>query len=287
MGSVKHWVLASRPKTLTGAMAPVLVGGALTWHDLHQLDWTAFVLCLLFAVVMQIDANLVNDYFDYRKGTDREDRLGPERACAQGWITPRAMMRGIIVVSILASLVGIPLILWGGWWMIGIGTLCLLFCFLYTTHLSYMGWGDVLVVLFFGIVPVGFTYYLQSGTWTWQLTLLALAQGLVTDNLLMVNNYRDYHQDAQSGKKTLVVRFGERFGRQAYAFMGFIGAILVVFAAKGDPYCSFILIYLYLHQGTYMKLRSLQGREQNKVLGQTARNILIFALITSWILIRT
>ncbi len=160
----KAWFLAARPKTLTGAATPVMMAGAMAVRDVenHADMLLPFCLCLLFAFLMQIDSNLINDYFDFRKGTDREDRLGPERACAQGWVTPGAMMFAIGITTVLAGLVGLPLIYWGGWNLIMVGLLCMMFCFLYTTHLSYFGFGDLLVLVFFGIVPVCCTYYILT-----------------------------------------------------------------------------------------------------------------------------
>ena len=129
--SWKAWLLAARPKTLTGAAVPVFIGCGLAYAD-QQLQLIPAFICLLFAFLMQIDANLINDYFDFKKGTDREDRLGPERACAQGWITLDAMKKGIILTSITACLIGSVLLLYAGWEIIPVGLLCVLFAFLYT-----------------------------------------------------------------------------------------------------------------------------------------------------------
>ena len=166
--SPRAWLLAARPKTLSAAAVPVMVGSALAAADLGaDFQVLPCVLCFLFAFIMQIDANFINDYFDFRKGSDRTDRLGPERACAQGWITPRAMQGGIVVTTLLACVAGLPLLWIGGWELLLVGAVCVLFAFLYTLGLSYRGWGDVLVLVFFGWVPVCFTYYLQTGVWTW------------------------------------------------------------------------------------------------------------------------
>ena len=171
--SLKAWVLAARPKTLTGAAVPVMIGLALAWADMREyFSWTAAVLCLLFAEVMQVDANFINDFFDYANGNDdAARRLGPLRACTQGWVSIDAMKRAIALTTVLACLVGLPLIYFGGLEMIVVGVVCVVFCFLYTTHLSYMGLGDLLVLLFFGIVPVCITYYVQLHTVTWQVFL--------------------------------------------------------------------------------------------------------------------
>lgn len=285
VNSAKAWFYASRPKTLTGAMAPVIVGGAMAWFQNNSLSVVTFVLCLLFAIIMQIDANIINDYFDWKKGTDREDRLGPERACAQGWITPSAMKIAIVITTIIACAVGLPLALTGGWWLIGIGLICVIFSFLYTTYMSYHGLGDILVILFFGLIPVGFTYYVQTHEWNIYIILFALAQGLVTDNLLIVNNYRDYYQDMISGKKTIIVRFGKAFGLWAYLFLGIIACALSVttlILMKGEIWQTTLLLpYILLHTIAFMKMRKLKGRELNKVLGETARNIFLFALLLS------
>ena len=198
VNSLKAWILAARPKTLTGAAVPVMMGLSLAWVDtrLTGIDFNgiAAALCLLFAFIMQIDANFINDYFDYKKGTDDETRLGPRRACAQGWVTTAAMRRAIGMTTALACLTGLPLVAFGGLEMVVVGLLCVVFCFLYTTHLSYLGLGDLLVLVFFGLVPVCCTYFLQTHTVTKEVVESSLACGMVIDTLLIVNNYRDGHR---------------------------------------------------------------------------------------------
>ena len=135
--SWKAWLLAARPKTLTGAAVPVMIGLSLAWTHVDEYQWLPAILCLLFAFIMQIDANFVNDYFDFLKGNDDETRLGPKRACAMGWVDAKVMRRAIIIVTVLACVVGLPLVLYGGLEMVLIGALCVLFCFLYT-HISVM-----------------------------------------------------------------------------------------------------------------------------------------------------
>ena len=158
------------------------------------------ILCFLFAFLMQIDSNFINDYFDCLKGNDdRATRLGPKRACSEGWITLPAMRIGLVITSLLASLVGIPLIFFGGWEMILVGAACVLFAFLYTTYFSYLGLGDVLVLVFFGIVPVVFTTYVilpdHSQALCFDVIMSGVICGLVIDTLLVVNNYRDREND--------------------------------------------------------------------------------------------
>ncbi|MBQ8443149.1 MAG: 1,4-dihydroxy-2-naphthoate octaprenyltransferase, partial [Bacteroides sp.] len=202
--SIKAWILAARPKTLAAAATPVLLGCSLAYTD-GVFQWIPAILCFLFAFSMQIDANFINDYYDYLKGSDREDRLGPERACAQGWITLSAMKKGMIFTTLLSCVWGLLLLQYCGLEMIPVGMLCVLFAFLYTAGpypLAYHGWGDVLVIVFFGFVPVGCTYYTMAHDWTWNVTIACAACGLVSDLLLMLNNYRDREQDKISGKRT-------------------------------------------------------------------------------------
>ena len=173
--------------------------------------------------MMQIDANLINDYFDCVNGVDGEERLGPKRACAQGWVTLPAMRRAIAITTILALLMAFPTVWWGGWPLVIIGLLCALFAFLYTTCLARLGLGDILVLVFFGIIPVCVTYYIQLHEVPTCVWVLSVAMGLVTDNLLIVNNYRDRDTDAQVGKNTLVISIGARATEWLYLLLGIIG----------------------------------------------------------------
>ena len=280
--NLKYWILAARPKTLTAALIPVCTATALAFAQGHG-RWVPAVVCMLFAALMQIAANFINDLFDFKKGTDREDRLGPERACAQGWITPQAMKRGIVVMLVLACAVGCCLLPYGGWMLVGIGAVCVVFAFLYTTLLSYMGCGDVLVWVFFGLVPVCGTYYVQAQTLTPAVWWLAAACGLVTDTLLVLNNYRDREQDLASGKRTLIVALGERFGSMFYLLQGVAGYVCVAMLADYGHLWTIALPALYLipHTLTWRTMiRIKYGRELNRVLGLTSRNMLIFAVLT-------
>lgn len=295
--SIYAWLLAARPKTLTGALIPVLIGSALAYAD-GGFNTTAALLCALFACGMQIAANFINDLFDYLKGSDREDRLGPERACAQGWITPSAMKIGIGTAVVLSCIVGLAMLFivrgnlpHGGWELVLVGLLCVIFAFLYTTILSYRGWGDLLVLVFFGFIPVGGTYYVQACTLTMDVVIGSLISGLVIDTLLVVNNYRDREQDALSGKRTLIVRFGEPFGRYLYLGLGIAGVLLCLWfihSGKLEP-LAFIwapCVYLYLHVLTWRKMVAIRsGKKLNSILGETSRNMLFMGLLLTVALI--
>lgn len=288
--SAKAWMLAARPKTLSGAAVPVMIGLALAYSDAAgsglAFDWTAAAQCFLFAMIMQIDANFINDYFDFIKGTDdTEKRLGPRRACAQGWVKPRSMRYAIALTTIAACVAGLPLIFYGGVEMILVGAVCVVFCFLYTTYLSYVGLGDVLVLVFFGLVPVCITYYIQLHTCTWEVLAASVSCGLVIDCLLLVNNYRDRDTDREAGKNTLVVRLGAHCGRMLYLSSGLTACLLgAVSAFAGHPlaFALPLLAYLPLHVLTYRRIvRINKGKALNACLGETARNILVYGIAVS------
>ena len=289
--SAKAWLLAARPKTLSGAAVPVMIGvslaytDALAFYEEGTFSWTAAILCLLFAFVMQIDANFINDFFDFANGTDDvETRLGPRRACAQGWVKLDAMKKAIAATTCIACVIGLPLAYFGGLEMILVGILCVVFAFLYTTFFSYKGLGDLLVLVFFGIVPVCCTYYVQLHTVTWQVFLASLACGLVIDALLIVNNFRDRDNDREAGKNTIIVKLGAEAGLQLYLAVG-IGAVILggTFWMNGHVLAFlFPLLYLLMHIFTYLRIKRIyQGKALNQCLGETARNIFIYGLCVS------
>jgi 1,4-dihydroxy-2-naphthoate octaprenyltransferase len=282
--SLKAWILASRPKTLTAALVPVIMACALAYHA-GCFRWFPAVVCMVFAALMQIASNLINDLYDYLKGSDRrEDRLGPRRAVTEGWITVRAMRIGIIAVIVPACVAGCLLVGQAGLWLVVVGALCVVFAFLYTTVLSYLGLGDVLVMVFFGLVPVCATYYIMAGALPAEVVLCSLASGIVTDTLLTLNNYRDRDADRRSGKRTLIVTFGERFGLVFYLLLGVVSCLLALsllfFGMKAAALLP--LLYLLPHIRTWLRMKAIRsGRALNRILGLTSRNILIFSLLLS------
>lgn len=290
--SLHAWWLAFRPKTLTGAAAPVIMALSASYGIYGQIDWIPALLCMFFALLMQTDANLINDYYDCIHKIDTEERLGPERACSQGWITLPAMRLGIGITTAIACLCGLPLIAWGGWECILVGVACVVFCFLYTTLFSRVAMGDLLVLMFFGIIPVSYTFFFQSqhasildipaSIW-----LLAIAQGLVTDCLLLVNNFRDRDTDASVGKSTLVNIIGERSALILYGAIGIISVILALCAvslstAHHSPFVLLPALFLPIHLRNLNQLRIINhGKALNRVLGMTAMSIFIFAILVS------
>lgn len=282
--SLKAWILAARPKTLTGAAAPVLISGAIAYNH-NTFKIIPFILCLCFALLMQIAANFINDLYDYLKGSDREDRLGPERACSKGWITPNTMRTAIILVLLIALSLGSVLISYGGIKLIIIAFLCILFAYMYTGGpypLAYNGFGDILVLIFFGIIPVCFTYYVMSGEINTIVFLSSVACGLLIDTLLVVNNYRDRTQDKLSNKRTIIVRLGEQFGRYLYLILGIISPLIFsIFIFYNYTFGALLpLLYIIPHIITWRKMCKIkEGKALNSILADTSRNMLIMSIL--------
>lgn len=228
--SLSAWILAIRPYSLGNSVILILIGSALAFTDGGFRPVVA-LLCLVFAVTMQCTANLVNDLCDFLKGADRPDRLGPDRAFAKGYITLRAMKSGIAAFTLAACAAGAGLLALSGWnwWLLLVGASCIVFAYFYTAGpwpLAYHGMGDIAVILFFGLIPVGFTYYLQCGGWSGETAVVGLACGMVIDTMLMINNFRDREEDRRCNKRTIVVCLGAAAGRWGYLVLG-TGAILL------------------------------------------------------------
>ena len=270
------WVEAARPRTLPASVSPVLLGCALAYYD-GMFDITPAVLCLLVALFAQIASNFANDYFDFKKGADREDRLGPERAVAQGWIT-RHVGTGLLVRFVVD--------LFADWRLIWVGlaiAICVLAYSAGPFPLAYNGLGDVCVLLFYGVIPVCFTYYIQTLSFSLLSFLLSVALGLLSVNILVVNNYRDYLQDKAARKRTTIVLFGRRFGRVFYILNECVAFLLVLPLVLDAPWWILFLfgILFALCFYTTRELLTLEGRALNRTLGHTARNVFLFAAVLS------
>lgn len=280
---VRAWWLAARPKTLAGAAVPVAVAVAAAAHD-GILQPVPALCCLLFAGLMQIDANLINDLYDFLKGADTRERKGPPRACSRGWISPRNMRRGILAVSFLAACTGLPLLHFGGPAMLAVGSASLLGAWCYTAGprpLAYAGWGDAMVLVFFGWVPVLCTYFVMQRTLPPGLWLLGAGCGLAIEPLLLINNLRDLEEDRRNGKRTLVVRLGARAGRLLHLASGTAAALLplLLWPACG-PTILLVLFFLPLHLGVWRQTdRVSDPQTAGLLLEQTARNILVYGIL--------
>lgn len=235
MANIQIWFEATRPKTLPAALCPVMVGSSMAYHD-GLFNWIPSLICLSFALLIQIGTNFANDYLDGVKGTDTEARIGPLRAVASGSVQPLAMRRAALIVLALAFILGLSLIFYGGWWMLLVGASSVICAWLYTGGpypLAYNGLGDLFVILFFGLIAVACTYFVQALQITVDAFLLGLASGLVINNILVVNNYRDLEEDILASKRTLVVMMGRRFAQLQYLGSTVLAAtILLVLAWK-------------------------------------------------------
>lgn len=282
----RSWVEAARLRTLPAAVIPVLAGTAVA--AAHQAANPAkAVVCLLFALLVQIGTNFANDYYDFLKGADTPQRVGPRRAVAAGLIPPPTMRRAMGLVFGAAFLLGLLLVREGGWFLLPIGIVSILCGFAYTGGpfpIGYHGLGDVFVFIFFGLVAVDATCYVQTGRVLPDATACAAAIGLLAANILVANNYRDAATDAAAGKKTLVVRFGKRFAVWQYALSA-TGALLCPPALMLLGYRWPVLLPVLLAPWAAGLTRRLAGSrepaEQIALLGATARFLAAFGVLLS------
>lgn len=235
------WLLAARVRTLPAAVAPVLVGTALAGNH-GDVDWLAFASALLGALFIQVGTNLSNDYSDARRGADTEDRLGPVRVTAGGLVPPRQVLIATYVSFALAVLCGVYLIAVAGWELLAIGAASIVAGVLYTggpRPYGYEGLGEVFVFLFFGVVAVSGSYYVQVQELPWEVFALAVPVGLIAAATLVVNNVRDVDTDRRAGKRTLAVRLGRDRARLLYAAL-LAGAYLSLGAVVAGL-CAWVL----------------------------------------------
>lgn len=286
------WTAAARPKTLGAAVAPVLMGTAMAWEagGFHAL---AAVCALLGALLIQIGTNFSNDYADFLKGSDTGARKGPMRVTQAGLVAPATMKRATVLVFALAFVVGLYLIWRGGWPILVIGVLSILSGVFYTVgrySLADLGLADVFVLVFFGPVAVGGTYYVQALEINAVVLAVGLAPGLLATAILLVNNIRDVEEDRQAGKKTLVVRLGKRFGIGLYSFCVVVAVLipLWLFLITGQhPWAiAVMLVVLFALPILHELLIEPDPMALNPLLGATGRLLLIYSVLFSigWII---
>lgn len=286
MPPVRHWLEAARPKTLPAAVIPVLTGTALAAGH-GSADYGSAGVCLAFALLVQIGTNFANDYFDFVQGADTAARVGPRRAVAAGLISPRTMLVATGLVLLLAFGVGLLLIRAGGWVLLPIGLVSIICAIAYTGGpfpLGYNGLGDVFVFVFFGLVAVGATFYVQTGYVTADATLCAAAIGLLAANILVANNYRDAETDARAGKKTLVVRFGRRFAVWQFGLSVLLASLCPAGLLVLGYGPAVLLPLILLPSGsrlTHRLARSTEPSEQIAILGDTAKFLAAWGLLMS------
>lgn len=281
----RKWIEAMRLRTLPVSIAGVLAGcGCALWQGKFSIIPAA--ICLLFALTAQIASNFGNEYYDFKNGVDRKGREGFRRGVTEGDITPQAMKRATFTMLGTAAALGCTLLFFGGLWLLPTGCAILLFALAYSTGpypLSHHGLGDVTVVIFFGVVPVTLTCYLQTGEWSELPALLgtSAATGLLAANVLIVNNYRDKDDDEAVGKRTTVVIFGRRTMGNVYLLSG-VTAMVIMFPlwAKLPLWALAVpVLYLAQHIATWRKLIHSRGTALNPLLGRTAMNLLLFTLL--------
>jgi 1,4-dihydroxy-2-naphthoate octaprenyltransferase len=283
-GSLRAWVLAARPATLTAALAPVAVGTACALAE-GALRAGPGLAAVFGAVLLQIGANFANDVYDFEKGADTAERLGPTRAVQAGLIAPRSVRVGMAVVFGIALLVGVYLTLSAGPAIVVIGLCSIAAAILYTGGpypLGYYGLGDVFVFLFFGLVAVAGTTFVHTHAWSSLSLAAALPMGALSTAILVVNNLRDRETDARVGKRTLAVRLGRRGALAEYVFLFALSYVVpVALFAVGRLGAAVLLPLLTLPLAVVLLRRVMagQGRALNPLLGQTARLLLLFALL--------
>lgn len=227
---MNKWIEGARPKTLIASVSPVFIGGVIALEE-GLFSLLVFVACLLFALCVQIGTNFANDYIDFLKGTDTTERIGPRRLVQGGLVSPETMRKVTLGIFGIAAVIGIYLMMIGGW-QIGILALAaILFGYLYTGGpypLGYIGLGDLFVLIFFGPVATGGVYYLLAGKISSVAILAGFPPGLLSTAILVMNNLRDYETDKRAGKKSLPVRFGMNFGKWEFAFSILIGILIPI-----------------------------------------------------------
>lgn len=281
---VKAWVLAIRPKTLAAGAVPVLVGTALAFGA-GVGQWLPALAALIGALLIQIGTNLTNDYYDFKKGADTAERLGPTRVTQSGLIAPKTVLAAAMATFALAFCVGIYLVTVAGWPIVIIGLLSLLCGYAYTGGpypLGYNGLGDVFVMVFFGFVAVAGTWYVQALTFSWVAVAAGIPVGALATALLVVNNLRDTQTDVKAGKRTLVVRFGVAAGRAEYALLllaSFVTPIGLYLAGSASLWVLLPLVTAPLAIGPARLVFRESGAVLNKALGGTARLVFVFGVL--------
>ncbi len=284
-GGAAIWFGAMRPRTLPAAVAPVAVGSALAAHA-GSFQLVPALLCLAFALLVQIGTNFANDYYDFVKGADTAARVGPRRAVAAGLVSPATMRTAMIGVFAASFLAGLGLVAWGGPWLLAVGVASILCGVAYTGGpypLAYHGLGDVFVFIFFGLVAVGGTYFVQAGRLPWDAILAGVPVGLLAANILVVNNYRDAETDAAAGKRTLVVKLGRPAARAQFVGSLAVAFALPVYFAFGRGFGVWVLLPLLAAPLAWSHVRRLQAgktpTELIALLGDTGKLLALYAAL--------
>jgi len=281
------WLLAARPRTLPAAIAPVMLGTALAVAD-KRFAWLAAAAAFSVALLLQIGVNLANDYFDYLRGIDTEDRLGPPRVAQSGLIPARQVKAGMATTLILSLIPGSYLLTVGGWPVLFIGLVCIAAALAYSGGpfpLASNGLGDICVFIFFGLVAVCGTYYVQALRLTPMVWLMGAVEGLLITAILVVNNLRDIQTDRRSGKRTLAVIIGDRGSRVEYLLLLGGAYAIPIIMWLGDYGSAWVILPLFSLPLALALARfvwkSAGGSLLNRALADTAKLALIYSLLLS------
>jgi 1,4-dihydroxy-2-naphthoate octaprenyltransferase len=282
----RAWLLAARPKTLPAAAVPVLVGAASAVHEGGGFRPLVFAATFASALLIQIGTNFANDYSDFHRGADHDGRLGPVRVTQSGLIGHASVRRGIVAAFGAATLLGCYLAWAGGWPIVAIGALSIIAALAYTGGpwpFGYHGLGDLFVFVFFGVIAVTGTAYLQSGRWSPFALALSVPVGLLVTNILVINNLRDLATDRAAGKVTLAVRLGERATRRQYVLFMAAAYLVVVALAVTSPVRRWLLLPLLTLPPAIglcrRVLSGLAGRDLNAMLARTGQLLLLFGML--------
>ena len=278
---IKNWIEEARPKTLAASLSPVIIACAIALSE-GVFIANAALLCIGVAVLSQIASNFANDYFDFKHGIDGEERLGPERAVLKGRISTKAMLIGSIVTVGLACLCGLGLLMYADWKIILVGAFIAIAVFAYSAGpwpLSQHALGDVAVLLFYGVIPVSMTYYVMAGHFSIRSFLFSIGVGLLSVNILMVNNYRDIDQDRAANKVTTAVLFGRKPIYVAYLINVLISSSFIIIFSQTIVAVIATMISLFLGIATWIEMGKKDGQELNIPFEHTARNVLIYSIL--------
>lgn len=285
MATFRDWVGAARPKTLPAAVAPVLTGTVLAWKlegvfNAALLGWT-----LLSCLCLQVATNFFNDALDHLRGADTARRLGPRRITAAGAASAPTTMRAALLMLTLAALAAAPLLRARGWPILAIGLPSLYFCYGYTggpAPLAYRGLGELFVILFFGLVAVTGTVFVQTGAWYADALTAGLQMGCLSTVLIAINNLRDIEEDRLTGKRTLAVRFGKNFARWEILLLLASPHLLGLHWWSQGDHRAFTYPLLLLPVGGWIALgvfRTPPGRVYNRFLALSGLHLMLFALL--------
>jgi len=281
------WLLATRPRTLPAAIAPVMLGTAMAIAD-KRFAWLAAAAAFSVALLLQIGVNLANDYFDYLKGIDTEERLGPPRVAQSGLIPPKQLRGGMALIFILSLIPGFYLLAVGGWPVLFIGLACIGAALAYSGGpfpLASHGLGDIFVFIFFGLVAVCGTYYVQALRLTPMVWLMGAIEGLLITPILVVNNLRDIETDRHSGKRTLAVIIGDRASKLEYLLLLAIAYAIPIILWLSGHGSAWLILPLFSLPLAVSQMRfiwkSAGGSMLNQALANTAQLALVYSLLLS------